>query len=393
VLHTKLSVEEIQMKSKTNNTILKKSHLKEKKNYILPEKGNSEKLKYRQEQIIENQSLIHLNNHYKNVIAKAAGFGADQEEINKDLKILNEQLARANSRNDELTAEIEVKNEEILKLHQTLTEVNARSANLLVRRELQVVEIKKLNHELKYEIAARQKTEENLKKSNDAKDRFFSIIAHDLRNPFISIVSLMTLMNEQADLLTKEEIIELIKDLHSNAENTQNLLENLLEWSKTQTGRLFIVPEECNLRPIIDETILACEHHASIKGITIKTDVNDNVRIYADKNMVCTVIRNLLSNAIKFSNNEGIISIYTTKINGQVRLNIKDNGIGISAKNQEKLFKLESKVTSKGTANERGSGLGLILCKEFVEKNGGEIGVESEPGKGSTFSFTLKNAI
>ena len=368
----------------------------------------------------DNQNLIHLNNTLARVNAESATIVADLEEKYDELSLLNSKLAKANVLSAELMAEIEEKNEklsqsndslaeanahaadlmavvelkdeQIQKLNKALAEVNARSANLVARRELQVVSIRELNRELQYEIEVRQKTEENLKKSNEAKDRFFSIIAHDLRNPFISFVNLVTVLKEHAESFTKEEIIELISDLHSSAQNTQILLENLLEWSKTQTNQLEVKPKNYRLLSIFDETMQANKHHANSKNITIKADINEDITIWADKNMISTVLRNLISNAIKFSEKGSNIDIHALELNEKIIITIKDYGIGISQKNMEKLFRLDSKITSHGTDNEKGSGLGLILCKEFIDKNGGEISVESKPGEGSIFSFSVPSA-
>ncbi|NQU86866.1 MAG: hypothetical protein HQ541_14010 [Mariniphaga sp.] len=378
---------------------------------------NDESFKNYQEWLNNNKNLLHLNKNLAKVNVKSATMVAELEDKYEELNLLNSKLANANALSADLMAEVEEKNEklvqtnnglakanahaadlmavielkdeEIKKLNKSLAEVNARSANLVARRELQVVNIRELNTELQYEVEVRQNTEENLKKLNETKDRFFSIIAHDLRNPFISFVNLVTILKEHSESFTKDEIIELIGDLHSSALNTQTLLENLLEWTKTQTDRLEVEPKAYRLKSIFDEIMLVCKHHADSKNITIESKINDEITILADKNMICTVMRNLLSNSIKFSEKESKINVLATDINNKIIISVKDNGIGISQKNMEKLFRLDSKITSHGTDNEKGSGLGLILCKEFIEKNGGKISVESKPGEGSIFTFSV----
>jgi signal transduction histidine kinase len=379
------------MKSKANNTKINPTYIKRKRIYNPTDEENLEIKNQSRKHVYKEQNLTHLNDYLINVTVEPALVNTNPRKITSGLPGKNPD--EINYTVNELLKIIRQKTDEILYLNKTLSEVNTRSATLLVSRELQVSELKEINRELRYEILAMNQVEEALKKSNETKDRFFSIIAHDLRNPITAIVGLLSLIKEEADSFSKEEIIELVRDLHSNAENTQNLLENLLDWSKSQTGRLQVVPEICKLYPLIDETIVACENHATLKSISIQTDVDKNIMIRADKNMISTVIRNLLSNAIKFSNYGGNISIFSTEDNGLVKLSIRDRGIGISLNNLKKLFKLENKISSLGTANEKGSGLGLILCKEFVEKNGGELSVESIPGEGSTFSFTMQSAI
>ena len=314
------------------------------------------------------------------------------DEINKKNQILSEfkiNLEKARSQNEELIKAIHLKDKEIVKLHDTLTEIKAGNANLVARRELQMVKIKELNRELQYEIEIREKTEASLKKSNEAKDRFFSIIAHDLRNPFISIVNLVSILQEHAESFSKEELIELIGDLYTSAQSTQNLLENLLDWSKTQTNIIEVEPNFYQLKSIFDETMQVYKNHAEAKELAISIDIDSKTFVWVDKNMISTVIRNLLSNAIKFSHKNGKILINSKEVNDYAIIYIKDNGIGINPKNMDRLFRLDSKISLRGTSNEKGSGLGLILCKEFVEKNGGEIGVESKFGAGCTFSFTI----
>ncbi|MBN1821992.1 MAG: hypothetical protein JXR31_14985 [Prolixibacteraceae bacterium] len=367
--------------------------MKNNSNNKATEKNNPQKLELYSKDYFENypkmvknnQDILQPNNNLVAAKTRQATFFAEIIAKNEEISKLNSKLAKVNARLDEIMAQNESKDKEI-------NEVNARSANLIARRELQVLKIRELNRELQYEIEVRQKTEQKLKRSNDAKDRFLSIIAHDLKNPLISFVDFSTILKEHFESFSKEEIIEMIDDLHTSAQNMQILLENLLEWAKSQTNQLEVNPETYRLKPVFNETLSVCIQHANSKNIQIETKISDDISVWADKNLLSTVIRNLLSNAIKFSESNSKISAYAIPAGNKILVSIKDNGIGISENKMEKLFQVDSKVTSLGTAKERGTGLGLILCKEFVEQNGGVLSVESKSGEGSIFSFTVPAA-
>tara|TARA_R110001592_G_scaffold363281_1_gene683087 strand:- start:2675 stop:4702 length:2028 start_codon:yes stop_codon:yes gene_type:complete len=236
---------------------------------------------------------------------------------------------------------------------------------------------------------ALRKSEEKLRELNAQKDKFFSIIAHDLKNPFNAIMGLSQLLIDQIKEKDYEGIEEYGTYISESTEKAMNLLVNLLNWARSQTGRMEFNPENFEIVELIEENKMLLAGNASQKLISIKTSLPEKLTVFADKQMISTVIRNLLSNAIKFTKENKEILITVKENPENIHVSIKDQGIGIAADRLEKLFRIDSSVSTPDTNNERGTGLGLILCKEFVVKHGGNIGVESEKGKGSTFYFTL----
>jgi PAS domain S-box-containing protein len=247
------------------------------------------------------------------------------------------------------------------------------------------------------DITERKKTEEEIKKTSKAleklnleKDKLFSIIAHDLRSPFHGLLGITKMMANENDAFTSTEIAKFSKEMHIAVENLYKLLENLLEWGQFQTGTIGFNPKELLLSQVFSQSIDTLMQRALQKGIDVQNEINENQIIYADERMINSVMGNLLTNAIKFTRRGGkIVGKARKRDDGMVEITVTDSGVGISANNLRKLFKLDEKVSTKGTENEPSTGLGLLLCKEFVEKNGGKIWVESEEGKGSTFSFSL----
>jgi PAS domain S-box-containing protein len=235
-------------------------------------------------------------------------------------------------------------------------------------------------------------SEQRLQELNATKDKFFSIIAHDLKNPFNDLMGFTQLLSMNIDKYDKNKIDNFIKIIHQSSKLAYNLLENLLDWSRAQTGNLNFNPEEITIKELIIENVNLLVSTAANKNIKIYPEFDCELSVYADKNMVRTVIRNLISNAIKYTNQGGFIKISTNKKDKFCETSISDNGMGISEENIPKLFKIDESYTTVGTEREKGTGLGLLLCKEFVEKNGGSISVKSVLGKGSTFSFTLPSA-
>lgn len=233
------------------------------------------------------------------------------------------------------------------------------------------------------------KQNKELQELNETKDKFFSIISHDLKGPLNSLTSFSSLLMNHTDSMSKEEIQMLAKDLDGSLKNLFALLENLLEWARSQTGNIELKPVRLALSEIVDSTFKVLEKSAGNKEIKLKNLIQDSSFAYADKNAISTVIRNLVSNAVKFTPQGGQIEVSCTEWQDSVEISIKDNGVGMPADVVEKLFKIGQKHSTKGTANEKGTGLGLILCKEFVEKNGGKIWVKSELNQGSEFIFTL----
>jgi signal transduction histidine kinase len=246
------------------------------------------------------------------------------------------------------------------------------------------------------DITERKKVELKLKESeqmlqiaNATKDKFFSIIAHDLRSPFSGIIGLSELLIENVkefDIAKSEKHLGFI---NSSAKNTLILLDNLLNWAKSQTGNIIVKPENIILSKVIQEIIEASNFTAKSKNISLNYSSLDEIEVYADENMLLVILRNLISNAIKFTKPGGEVNVSAISKQNQVKISISDNGVGMNEEKLKDLLNISSNATSPGTANEKGSGLGLVLCKEFVEKLGGNIWVESEEGKGSIFYFTL----
>lgn len=250
-----------------------------------------------------------------------------------------------------------------------------------------------VSREIQDRKIAEEKQKQIEKQLNDAnltKDKFFSIIAHDLRSPFTSILGFSRLLNEEYDDFSDEERKMMIKQILTSTESTFQLLDNLLAWAKTQLGLTSFNPEFFDIETLIIETLNLTIPQAKIKGLTLKALMIEKTQVFADVNMIRTVLRNLLSNAIKFSFEGGSITVEASRNHEKIRVCISDTGTGIEPKTLKALFKLDEKVCStKGTANEKGSGLGLILCKEFIETNGGKIWVESKVNEGSKFCFTV----
>lgn len=242
---------------------------------------------------------------------------------------------------------------------------------------------KKAEEELKQSAA-------NLKKLNDAKDRFLSIISHDLRAPFSSILGFTDLLLED-ETLTDVERLQYISYIQDSSKSMLALVNSMLDWTRLQTGRIKFEPEKLNAREIIESSISTVSGTALKKGVEIENLIDPALHIFGDKNLILQVFNNLLSNAVKFTKlgDRIMISVNTSSASRFITFSVKDTGIGIKANNLEKLFSIETKFTSEGTAGEKGSGLGLSLVKDIIEKHGGSIEVKSEFGKGTEFIFTI----
>ncbi len=239
------------------------------------------------------------------------------------------------------------------------------------------------------EIEVEERTKE-LRELDAAKNKFFTILSHDIKGPFNVFMNTSEFLATDVDEMSKEEIKELAETLWGSSRNLYKLLDNLLQWSKIQMGGITISNVKINVKEIIENNITLLKGFAERKDISLKNEIIDQSHIYTDENMLNTVLRNLISNAIKFTNRGGEIKISALKNGTTIRFCISDSGIGISKKEIEKLFKIEHKYSTVGTANEGGSGLGLIICKEFVELTNGNIWIESEKGKGTKVYFTQK---
>ncbi len=230
---------------------------------------------------------------------------------------------------------------------------------------------------------------DQLRLLNDEKDTFLSMIAHDLRSPFSSLRLLIGIAADNVEESGQDELGNIMGLLKKSSENLYNLLDNLLAWSRIQQGIVRYRPQDVDMGQMVVQNFALLESHAHQKQIEFKNTIAENTVVYADYHMVDAIIRNLISNALKFTYPSGCISISAIPDGNFLVLSVKDTGIGIAEEFLPKLFRIDSVYRRKGTARESGSGLGLILCKEFVEKNGGSIGVESEEEKGSTFYVRL----
>ncbi|NOQ24145.1 MAG: PAS domain-containing protein [Bacteroidales bacterium] len=230
---------------------------------------------------------------------------------------------------------------------------------------------------------------EKLDELNATKDKFFSILAHDLKNPFASLYSLSQVVDENFLNLDDQDKHLSLKRIHQSAELIYNLLENLLTWSRSQSGRIEYSPSEFNLSTVIQENINLHGISAEKKGIHLSTNVNGTFTAYADLQMINTVLRNLVNNAVKFTDSGKGVEINAREEGKFLQVEVKDQGVGISPENMEKLFRIDVKYKTTGTSGEKGTGLGLIVCHEFIQKNNGAIWCNSELGKGTSFYFTI----
>ena len=230
---------------------------------------------------------------------------------------------------------------------------------------------------------------EELKILNATKDKFFSIISHDLKSPIVSFLSLASLLQRRLDRLSAEEIQEMAVSVNERGDNLMKLMENLLHWSRLQMKRVDFNPQPIPLDSLVNQVIYFLETQAADKQIEIDANIPDNTSVHADPDMLNTILRNLISNAIKFTPEQGRITIQINQSPAHTEISVADSGVGISRENQEKLFRLDIIHTDIGTNNEIGTGLGLILCKEMVEKHNGSINIESEVGQGTTVTFTI----
>lgn len=235
------------------------------------------------------------------------------------------------------------------------------------------------------------KSEESLKLNIQTKDKLFSIIAHDLKSPFNALVGLTEILSTSAETLSKEEISELSGHINKSSNNVLKLTDNLLNWSRSQTGKIKLQPEVISIKEVVDSCIEVLSMSANEKNISIKPRLNNEDKAYADKDTVTTAIRNILSNAIKFTPNDGEITVWSNKQDGETEIFITDSGVGMSKKKMTQLFSVSTNSSTRGTNQETGTGLGLIICKEFIEKNNGSISVESELNVGTTFTIKLPN--
>ncbi|HEX5169958.1 MAG TPA: tetratricopeptide repeat-containing sensor histidine kinase [Cyclobacteriaceae bacterium] len=296
------------------------------------------------------------------------------------------------SRDSQIAAlsQLESRQKEALKreefIRNILAVVVALSAILLVTVYRSGQRRKEINKLLLQHQEDMEKRSEELERLNQVKDKFFSIISHDLRSPINALSGILDIMSRGG--LSQQEFADQTKELRHRFNHTRTLLNNLLDWTLLQMDKLSLQPARIDLHKIVDENIQLITSLQS-KQINLVNRIPENAFGYADSNTVNLVIRNLMTNAIKFTNDGGEVTISADKNENHWVIGVHDNGIGINREIQQILFDKTSPYTTRGTANEKGTGLGLILCKEFVEKNNGRIWVESQENKGSTFWFTI----
>ncbi|MBL4747009.1 MAG: tetratricopeptide repeat-containing sensor histidine kinase [Flavobacteriaceae bacterium] len=231
-----------------------------------------------------------------------------------------------------------------------------------------------------------------LKILNTTKNTLFSIIAHDLRSPFNTILGFSDLLTNNAKNYDTSKIVQFSSRINSSAVNTLELLDNLLNWAKSQTGQISYHPVKLNLQPIIVEILEVLKPTAEFKNVVVNYMQYEGIEVYADLHMLKTILRNIITNAIKFTNSNGCITVNATQRYNFIEISVSDDGVGMNNETRKNLFTLQNSGTTLGTANEKGSGLGLVLCKDLVEKHGGTIWATSELKKGSTFYVTFPNA-
>ena len=249
--------------------------------------------------------------------------------------------------------------------------------------------IRKLQQQLQEQNLALLEKNVQLQELNASKDKFFSIIAHDLRSPLSGLLALIRLTAEQFEKYTHDEARQVMDALREESEDLYKLLENLLTWATIQRGRIPYQPKPIALPPLIERNLRLFAPNAAQKQITLTNAAPSPLPAYADADMVDAILRNLLSNAVKFTKAQGTITISATRREQEVEVAVADTGVGMSPEQLAQLFRIDAKHHALGTAGEKGTGLGLNLCKELVEKNGGRIWAESEIGQGSVFRFTL----
>jgi signal transduction histidine kinase/tetratricopeptide (TPR) repeat protein len=275
-----------------------------------------------------------------------------------------------------------------------------QQTRLLFQAEEQAGELARATQRLRIEIAQRKKADEEISTKNDelqklnaTKDKFFSIIAHDLKSPFNSIVGFSNMLYSSLEKSDREEDLRYADVIRRSSQKAMDLLMNLMEWARSQTGRMKFNPEYFDLGVLIKEIELLFEEIAKQKRIRISNTLPSSaISVYADRTMLSIILRNLISNGIKFTKPMGRITISIEKKADELLVAVADTGIGISKTNLDKLFRIDDNYTTVGTKDEEGTGLGLVLCKEFIESHGGEIWVESEPEKGSVFIFSLPHS-
>ncbi|MDA3891585.1 MAG: ATP-binding protein [Salinivirgaceae bacterium] len=258
---------------------------------------------------------------------------------------------------------------------------------------MRTIDIQKKNHEVEQEKENIATQKKELEAINATKDKFFTIIGHDLKNPFSTVIGITDLLLNNFVSLEEEEKLKNIRQINRFSKNAYNMLDNLLLWARSQTGSLKINFKRANLKNIIDNITELFSINSSQKSISLNSHINSEFHGYIDVDMISTVVRNLVSNAFKFTTENGTININAIEVGDMLQIEVADTGVGISKEAQEELFNIEKKTNIIDSSEKDGKGLGMILIKEFISKNGGEIWVESELNVGTTFYFTIPKAL
>lgn len=288
-------------------------------------------------------------------------------------------------------AELEKSNTQLLEAHNEMQKLNedlivAHDAVQEHAHKVNIINQKLLESEFKLRRANNELT-----KSNSEKDRFFSILAHDLKSPFSGLLGLLDMLNSDDDI-NEDERREMISALDSSAKNLYSLLENLLEWSRIKRDAIKYNPRNMKMAKPLKSILSLLQAQAEMKDISFENNIDEQHEFLADEMMVSTILRNLMTNAIKFTSPGGKIELSSSVTNDYFQICVSDNGVGMNEETLGKLFKIDEDITSLGTSSEKGTGLGLILCKEFAKIQGGNIEAESEPNKGSRFILSLPNS-
>lgn len=255
----------------------------------------------------------------------------------------------------------------------------------LIARVTTHIELKKSK-----DLILKQKNElENL---NNLKNKFFSIMSHDIRSPLTSILTFAEYLQSGAEDFSKEELVEYMEQFSDTIQNLYKLIENLIVWSNLQLNRIEMVLKPISIKLLTDGIMEEAAPIASRKNIKLVNRIESSTRVQADENMLKFILKNLIDNALKFSNSFGEVTVFTGQKNGFLELLVQDHGVGMSESRLEKLFRVDVLSSSSGTSHEKGTGLGLIICKEFIQKMGGEINIVSKENSGTTCSFILNNA-
>lgn len=270
--------------------------------------------------------------------------------------------------------------------------IEKQKEELQIQVDQQTRDLKEQNHQLEDYITKLKASELKLTELNQLKDKLFSIISHDLRNPLATMQSTLKLITEHHNKLDEAERDKLQSEAQISLNNLNQLLYNLLQWSRSQMNLMQFKPEKLNLHNLLENCLQVVRLNAHTKNIRIHIVAGNDLYAFADRDMLEFIVRNLLNNAIKFSYRDSDVYVKASAQGKGIRVEVLDSGIGISPNKIQKLLQINASITRRGTEKEKGTGLGLLICKDFVERNNGELKIESEPGKGSNFSFTLPGA-